>query len=104
MVRAAEGAGLAGFAFTEHVFHINEARAASRYLGTRWDGELEGPPIDIGEYLSEIGAAAEAVPAGGGAGGGRAQDPAGRPPGRGGAGGVVGGGKGGRGDGAGGGP
>ena len=42
MVRAAEAAGLASFAFTEHVFHIEEARAASRYLGTRWDGELEG--------------------------------------------------------------
>ena len=43
MVRAAEAAGLAGFAFTEHIFHLDEARAASRYLGTRWDGELEGP-------------------------------------------------------------
>ena len=43
MLRAAEAEGLAGFAFTEHVFHIEEARAASRYLGTRWDGELEGP-------------------------------------------------------------
>jgi len=63
MVRAAEAAGLAGFAFTEHVFHLNEARAASRYLGTRWDGELEGPPIDVAQYLGEIAAAAEAVPA-----------------------------------------
>ena len=63
MVRAAEAAGLAGFAFTEHVFHLDEARAASRYLGTRWDGELEGPPIGVARYLSEIAAAAEAVPA-----------------------------------------
>jgi len=62
MVRAAEAAGLAGFAFTEHVFHIEEARAANRYLGTRWDGELEGPPIGVERYLSEIAAAAEAVP------------------------------------------
>ena len=47
MVRAAEAAGLAGFAFTEHIFHLDEPRVASRYLGTRWDGELEGPPIGV---------------------------------------------------------
>ena len=63
MVQAAEAAGLAGFAFTEHVFHIEEARAASRYLGTRWNGELEGPPIGVERYLSEIAAAGDAVPA-----------------------------------------
>jgi histidinol phosphatase-like PHP family hydrolase len=63
MLRAAEAAGLASFAFTEHVFHIEEARAASSYLGTRWDGELEGPPIGVEQYLSEIAAAAAAVPA-----------------------------------------
>ncbi len=63
MVRAAEAAGLAGFAFTEHVFHVEEARAASRYLGTRWNGELEGPPIGVEQYLSEIADAADAVPA-----------------------------------------
>jgi histidinol-phosphatase (PHP family) len=63
MMRAAEGAGLAGFAFTEHIFHLDEARAASRYLGTRWDGELEGPPVGVGRYLGEIAAAQEAVPA-----------------------------------------
>jgi len=63
MLEAAEAAGLASFAFTEHVFHIEEVRAASRYVGTRWEGELEGPPIGIGEYLSEIAAAAAAVPA-----------------------------------------
>ena len=63
MVRAAEARGLAGFLFTEHVFHLDEPRVASRYLGTRWDGELEGPPIGVGEYLGEIAAAAEAVPA-----------------------------------------
>jgi histidinol-phosphatase (PHP family) len=63
MVRAAEAAGLASFAFTEHVFHLDEARAASRYLGTRWDGELEGPPIGVERYLAEIAAAGEAVPA-----------------------------------------
>ncbi len=63
MVRAAEAAGLASFAFTEHVFHLEEARAASRYLGTRWDGELEGPPIGVERYLAEIAAAAAAVPA-----------------------------------------
>jgi histidinol-phosphatase (PHP family) len=63
MLRAAEAAGLAGFAFTEHVFHIDEARAASRYLGTRWEGELEGPPIGVDRYLAEIRSAAEAVPA-----------------------------------------
>jgi histidinol-phosphatase (PHP family) len=62
MVRAAEQRGLAGFSFTEHVFHLDEPRVASRYLGTRWDGELEGPPIGVGQYLSEIAAAAEAVP------------------------------------------
>ncbi len=63
MVRAAAAAGLASFAFTEHVFHLDEARAASRYLGTRWDGELEGPPIGVERYLAEIAAAGEAVPA-----------------------------------------
>ena len=63
MLRAAEAAGLEGFAFTEHVFHLDEARAASRYLGTRWDGELEGPPIGAGRYLSEIAEAAAQVPA-----------------------------------------
>ena len=62
MLRAAAEAGLAGFAFTEHIFHIEEARAASRYLGTRWEGELEGPPIGIERY-GEIAAAAAAVPA-----------------------------------------
>ena len=41
MVRAAEQRGLTGFLFTEHVFHLDEPRVASRYLGTRWDGELE---------------------------------------------------------------
>jgi HisJ family histidinol phosphate phosphatase len=63
MVRAAEAAGLASFAFTEHIFHLEEARAASRYLGTRWDGELEGPPIGVDRYLSEIARAGEAFPA-----------------------------------------
>jgi histidinol phosphatase-like PHP family hydrolase len=63
MVRAAEAAGLASFAFTEHIFHLEEARAASRYLGTRWDGELEGPPIGVDRYLSEIRAAGDALPA-----------------------------------------
>ena len=63
MVRAAEAAGLASFAFTEHVFHLDEARAASGYLGSRWDGELEGPPIGVERYLSEIAEAGEAVPA-----------------------------------------
>ena len=63
MVRAAEAAGLASFAFTEHIFHLEEARAACRYLGTRWDGELEGPPIGVDRYLREITAAGEAVPA-----------------------------------------
>jgi len=63
MVRAAEAAGLTGFAFTEHIFHLDEPRVASRYLGTRWDGELEGPPIGVNRYLAEIAGAAEAVPA-----------------------------------------
>jgi HisJ family histidinol phosphate phosphatase len=62
MVRAAEAAGLAGFAFTEHIFHLDEPRVASRYLGTRWDGELEGPPVGVREYLGEIAEAARAVP------------------------------------------
>jgi HisJ family histidinol phosphate phosphatase len=63
MVRAAEERGLAGFSFTEHVFHLDEPRVASRYLGTRWDGELEGPPIGVGQYLREIASAARSVPA-----------------------------------------
>ena len=88
MVRAAEAAGLAGFAFTEHVFHLDEARAASRYLGARWDGELEGPPIDVKQYLGEIAAAAEAVPAVAVDGRARARALAGRSARAGGAGGV----------------
>jgi HisJ family histidinol phosphate phosphatase len=63
MVQAAEAGELASIAFTEHVFHIEEVRAASRYVGTRWEGELEGPPIGIEQYLSAIAAAAAAVPA-----------------------------------------
>jgi histidinol phosphatase-like PHP family hydrolase len=63
MLRAGERLGITGFSFTEHVFHLDEPRVASRYLGTRWDGELEGPPIGVGQYLSEIAAAARAVPA-----------------------------------------
>jgi HisJ family histidinol phosphate phosphatase len=62
MVRAAEAADLSSFAFTEHIFHLEEARAASHYLGTRWNGELEGPPIGVDRYLREIRAAGEAVP------------------------------------------
>ena len=63
MVRAAEAAGLAGFAFTEHIFHLDEPRVASRYLGTRWDGELEGPPIGVDRYLARSRQPREAVPA-----------------------------------------
>src|SRR3954469_14786115 len=63
MVRAAEAAVLASFAFPEHIFPLDEARAASRYLGARWDGELEGPPIGVERYLAEIAAAGVAVPA-----------------------------------------
>jgi HisJ family histidinol phosphate phosphatase len=63
MLRAAEAAGIASFAFTEHVFHLEEARAASSYLGTRWNEDLEGPPMGVEQYLSEIAAAAADVPA-----------------------------------------
>jgi HisJ family histidinol phosphate phosphatase len=63
MLRAAAEAGLAGFAFTEHVFHLEEARAANAYLGTRWDAELEGPPTSVARYLDDVARAAAAVPA-----------------------------------------
>jgi histidinol phosphatase-like PHP family hydrolase len=62
MLRAAAAAGIAGFAFTEHVFHLEEARAASPYLGSRWDAELEGPPTTLAQYLADVDAAAAAVP------------------------------------------
>jgi histidinol-phosphatase (PHP family) len=62
MLRAAEAAGIEGFAFTEHVFHIKEPREASHYLGTRWNDDLEGPVIGVERYLGEIAAAAGECP------------------------------------------
>src|SRR5258705_78712 len=62
MLRAAEAQGLAGFSFTEHVFHLDEPRVASRYLGTRWDGELVEPPAAAAVALEVNGSGGRVYP------------------------------------------
>jgi histidinol-phosphatase (PHP family) len=52
MVAAAAAAGVGEIAFTEHVFHIEEARVASPYIATRFTPE--GPPVDHASYLAAI--------------------------------------------------
>ena len=52
MVAAAAAAGVGEIAFTEHVFHIDEARARSRYIATRF--EPEGPPVSHEAYVAAI--------------------------------------------------
>jgi histidinol phosphatase-like PHP family hydrolase len=60
MVAAAAAAGVGELIFTEHVFHMQEARALSPYLATRFIPE--GTPIDHATYMARIEAAAAAAP------------------------------------------
>jgi HisJ family histidinol phosphate phosphatase len=56
MVTAAHAAGVGELAFTEHVFHIDEARGGSPYIATRF--RPEGPPIPHEVYASTVARAA----------------------------------------------
>jgi histidinol phosphatase-like PHP family hydrolase len=60
MVAAATTAGVAELVFTEHVHHIDEARALSSYIETRF--APEGPPRPHAAYLAEVRAAAASAP------------------------------------------
>jgi histidinol phosphatase-like PHP family hydrolase len=57
MVAAAEQAGISDLVFSEHNFHLDEAREAIPYLAARWTPE--GPPIPLGAYVDAVHAAAE---------------------------------------------
>ena len=57
MVAAAEQAGLSDIVFSEHNFHLDEAREAIPYLAARWTPE--GPPVPLQTYVDTVHAAAE---------------------------------------------
>lgn len=57
IVEAAVAVGVTEFVFSEHVHHIEEARAASSYIATRF--APEGPPVAHGGYVATVQAAAE---------------------------------------------
>ena len=52
MVSAAERAGISDLVFSEHNFHLDEAREAIPYLAARWTPE--GPPLPIAEYVAQV--------------------------------------------------
>ena len=61
MVAAAEHAGISDFSvFSEHNFHLHEAREAIPYLAARWTPE--GPPLPIGAYVEKVRAAGAGAP------------------------------------------
>jgi HisJ family histidinol phosphate phosphatase len=60
MVAAAVAAGVGELVFTEHVFHIEEARALSPYIATRFPPE--GPPLSHADYLARIAEAGAEAP------------------------------------------
>jgi len=60
MVEAAAAAGVTELVFSEHVHHIEEARAASPYIATRF--APEGPPVAHGGYVATVRAAAAVAP------------------------------------------
>src|SRR5262249_33192553 len=60
MVEAAVAAGVTELVFSEHVHHIEEARAASPYIATRF--APEGPPVAHGGYVATVRAAAAVAP------------------------------------------
>ena len=57
IVEAAVAVGVTELVFSEHVHHIEEARAASSYIATRF--APEGPPVAHGGYVATVQAAAE---------------------------------------------
>jgi histidinol-phosphatase (PHP family) len=57
MVAAAERAELSDIVFSEHNFHLDEAREAIPYLAARWTPE--GPPLPLARYVEEVRAAGE---------------------------------------------
>ncbi len=56
IVEAAVAVGVTELVFSEHVHHIEEARAASSYIATRF--RPEGPPVAHGGYVATVHAAA----------------------------------------------
>jgi histidinol-phosphatase (PHP family) len=56
IVEAAVAVGVTELVFSEHVHHIEEARAASQYIATRF--APEGPPVAHGGYVATVQAAA----------------------------------------------
>lgn len=56
IVEAAVAVGVTELVFSEHVHHIEEARAASSYIATRF--APEGPPVAHGGYVATVHAAA----------------------------------------------
>lgn len=60
MVDAAVAAGVTDLVFSEHVHHIEEARAACPYIATRF--APEGPPVAHRGYVETVRAAAAAAP------------------------------------------
>jgi HisJ family histidinol phosphate phosphatase len=57
MVAAAERAELSDIVFSEHNFHLDEAREAIPYLAARWTPE--GPPLPIARYVEAVREAGE---------------------------------------------
>jgi HisJ family histidinol phosphate phosphatase len=57
MVAAAEQQGLSDIVFSEHNFHLDEAREAIPYLAARWTPE--GPPLPIARYIETVREAGE---------------------------------------------
>ena len=57
MVEAAERQGISAIAFSEHNFHLDEAREAIPYLAARWTPE--GPPLPLARYVEEVRTAGE---------------------------------------------
>ncbi len=60
MVTAAAAAGVAELVFTEHIHHIDEARALSQYIETRF--APEGPPLPHAAYVADVHAVAATAP------------------------------------------
>ncbi|HEY1480116.1 MAG TPA: PHP domain-containing protein [Gaiellales bacterium] len=57
MIAAAERAELSEIVFSEHNFHLDEAREAIPYLAARWTPE--GPPLPIARYVETVREAGE---------------------------------------------
>jgi HisJ family histidinol phosphate phosphatase len=57
MVAAAEKAGISDLVFSEHNYHLDEAREAIPYLAERWTPE--GPPLPVAAYVEAVRRAGE---------------------------------------------